>query len=261
LPPVEFRVLSGQTCIREPPAAIFPRPDGESSFSGRGERSREPRQFATQNGAAEQSGDALRGAKRPGELAAKLGFSEPECRAVVLAVDEALTNIIRHAYLGDPDRSIEASFSRIHVPGEGKSGMRSKLYWKTAESPRIRRKCAAARSRTSGRGLGLALYPRVHGYSRIRPQQRQKSASPGKDIAFAGAPERLLRRIELEDCRAPFGQDHHFRYFGRHRSRDFTGMRKALLRELRELKMPRVVLNLGPFGISTAPAWPPSWKA
>jgi anti-sigma regulatory factor (Ser/Thr protein kinase) len=56
------------------------------------------------------------------ELAAKLGFSEPECRAVVLAVDEALTNIIRHAYLGDPERTIEATFHRIHGPGEGKSG-------------------------------------------------------------------------------------------------------------------------------------------
>lgn len=54
-----------------------------------------------------------------GELAAKLGFSEPECRAVVLAVDEALTNIIRHAYLGDPERTIEATFHRIHVQGEG----------------------------------------------------------------------------------------------------------------------------------------------
>jgi anti-sigma regulatory factor (Ser/Thr protein kinase) len=56
-----------------------------------------------------------------GELAAKLGFSEPECRAVVLAVDEAMTNIIRHAYLGDAERPIEASFRRIHVPRDGKS--------------------------------------------------------------------------------------------------------------------------------------------
>jgi serine/threonine-protein kinase RsbW len=55
------------------------------------------------------------------ELTAKLGFSESECRAVVLAVDEALTNIIRHAYLGDPERSIEASFHWIHVPEAGKS--------------------------------------------------------------------------------------------------------------------------------------------
>jgi len=57
-----------------------------------------------------------------GELAAKLGFSEPECRAVVLAVDEALTNIIRHAYLGDAERPIEASFRRINVRRDGKSG-------------------------------------------------------------------------------------------------------------------------------------------
>jgi anti-sigma regulatory factor (Ser/Thr protein kinase) len=56
-----------------------------------------------------------------GELAAKLGFSEAECRAVVLAVDEAMTNIIRHAYLGSAQRPIEASFRRIHVPGDGKS--------------------------------------------------------------------------------------------------------------------------------------------
>ena len=56
-----------------------------------------------------------------GELAAKFGFSETDCRAVVLAVDEALTNIIRHAYLGDSERPIEASFRRIHLPGNDKS--------------------------------------------------------------------------------------------------------------------------------------------
>jgi anti-sigma regulatory factor (Ser/Thr protein kinase) len=57
-----------------------------------------------------------------GELAAKLGFSEPECRAVVLAVDEGLTNIIRHAYGGNAERPIEASFRRIHARCDGKSG-------------------------------------------------------------------------------------------------------------------------------------------
>jgi anti-sigma regulatory factor (Ser/Thr protein kinase) len=56
-----------------------------------------------------------------GELATKLGFSETDCRAVVLAVDEALTNIIRHAYLGDSERPIEVSFRRIHLPLNGKS--------------------------------------------------------------------------------------------------------------------------------------------
>ncbi len=56
-----------------------------------------------------------------GQLAAMLRFSEAECREVVLAVDEALTNIIRHAYLGDTEQSIEASFHRIQAQRDGES--------------------------------------------------------------------------------------------------------------------------------------------
>jgi len=56
-----------------------------------------------------------------GQLAETLGFSEAEGRAIVLAVDEAMTNIIRHAYLGDAGRPIEASFHRIHLPRDGQS--------------------------------------------------------------------------------------------------------------------------------------------
>ena len=56
------------------------------------------------------------------QLAAMLGFSEQECHAVVLAVDEALTNIIRHAYGGHPDRPIEVLFRRILASSCGKSG-------------------------------------------------------------------------------------------------------------------------------------------
>lgn len=52
-------------------------------------------------------------------LAQMLGFSEPECRAVVLAVDEALTNIIRHAYQGKAHQPIEISFRRIQAPQDG----------------------------------------------------------------------------------------------------------------------------------------------
>jgi serine/threonine-protein kinase RsbW len=55
-----------------------------------------------------------------GQLAEILGFSTAECRAVVLAVDEALTNIIRHAYQGEGEHPIEASFRRIEVPRDGK---------------------------------------------------------------------------------------------------------------------------------------------
>ena len=52
------------------------------------------------------------------QLAQSFGFSEADCRAVVLAVDEALTNIIRHAYLGKPEQPIEVSFRRIQAKRE-----------------------------------------------------------------------------------------------------------------------------------------------
>ena len=42
-----------------------------------------------------------------GELAATFGLSEPECCNVTLAVDEALANIIRHAYHSEPAQPIE----------------------------------------------------------------------------------------------------------------------------------------------------------
>lgn len=54
-----------------------------------------------------------------GQLATALGFSESQAHAVVLAVDEALTNIIRHAYLGNIERPIEATFHRINVAQNG----------------------------------------------------------------------------------------------------------------------------------------------
>jgi len=63
---------------------------------------------------------AVRGAVA--QLTERLGFSEAECRAVVLGIDEALTNIIRHAYAGHPDRPIEIFFSRIQASSCGKNG-------------------------------------------------------------------------------------------------------------------------------------------
>ena len=53
------------------------------------------------------------------QLAQMLGFPEAECRAVVLAVDEALTNIIRHAYQGKAHQPIEISFRRIQAAQDG----------------------------------------------------------------------------------------------------------------------------------------------
>jgi len=42
-----------------------------------------------------------------GALTAAIGWDESECRAIVLALDEAIANIIRHAYHGRPDGPIE----------------------------------------------------------------------------------------------------------------------------------------------------------
>jgi serine/threonine-protein kinase RsbW len=55
---------------------------------------------------------AVRGAVE--RLTESFGFSAPECRAVTRAVDEALTNIIRHAYCGRADQPIELSIRSIH---------------------------------------------------------------------------------------------------------------------------------------------------
>ena len=42
-----------------------------------------------------------------------LHFPERESRAIVRSVDEALANIIRHAYQGQPGKPIDVSFSRL----------------------------------------------------------------------------------------------------------------------------------------------------
>ena len=49
-----------------------------------------------------------------GELGSVCGLPDPECRSMTLAVDEALANVIRHAYHGDPFGKIE-----VDCRGEG----------------------------------------------------------------------------------------------------------------------------------------------
>ena len=46
-------------------------------------------------------------------LTEEMGFSSEECRGLTRAVDEALANIIRHAYDGRPDQPIELLCSRL----------------------------------------------------------------------------------------------------------------------------------------------------
>ncbi len=42
-----------------------------------------------------------------GQLVSVMGGSDEESRATTLAIDEALTNVIRHAYRGEPDKPIK----------------------------------------------------------------------------------------------------------------------------------------------------------
>ena len=47
------------------------------------------------------------------EFAVVVGFNQEECRSIILAVDEALTNIIRHAYQDRYDQTIELTCRRL----------------------------------------------------------------------------------------------------------------------------------------------------
>jgi anti-sigma regulatory factor (Ser/Thr protein kinase) len=58
---------------------------------------------------------AVRGALE--RLTEVLGLSAPECRSVTRAVDEALTNIIRHCYRGQQDQPIKVICSHIQRRG------------------------------------------------------------------------------------------------------------------------------------------------
>jgi len=51
-----------------------------------------------------------------------LGFSEEECRAIIRAVDEAVSNIIRHSYRARMDRPIEVSCKSLRRRSRGKGG-------------------------------------------------------------------------------------------------------------------------------------------
>jgi anti-sigma regulatory factor (Ser/Thr protein kinase) len=49
-----------------------------------------------------------------------LHFQESETRAIVRSVDEALANVMRHAYKGAPGKPIEVICRRMRSPGDGR---------------------------------------------------------------------------------------------------------------------------------------------
>jgi anti-sigma regulatory factor (Ser/Thr protein kinase) len=91
-----------------------------------------------------------------GQLATALGFSEKESHAVVLAVDEALTNIIRHAYLGNAERPIQASFHRIQTAQNGQRKAALEIVLEDRGAAVNRKKlCGRALDDVRPGGLGL----------------------------------------------------------------------------------------------------------
>jgi len=97
---------------------------------------------------------AVRGAVE--RLTEAFGFSGAECRAVTRAVDEALTNIIRHAYSGAPDRPIELAFRSV-VPPAGKASGEGLEITMSDHGPAINpeKMCGRELSDIKPGGLGL----------------------------------------------------------------------------------------------------------
>jgi len=63
----------------------------------------------------------VRGALEP--LMESLGFSDEHNRAIIRAVDEAVSNIMRHAYHGRPDQPIEVYCNRLERRANGEPEM------------------------------------------------------------------------------------------------------------------------------------------
>lgn len=61
---------------------------------------------------------AVRGAVE--RLSETLGFSELQCRSITRAVDEALTNIVRHSYNNRSDEPITVCFRRTQRDHHGR---------------------------------------------------------------------------------------------------------------------------------------------
>ena len=89
-----------------------------------------------------------------GPLAAAIGWDEPDCRAITLALDEALANVIRHAYHGRVDGMIELDCR------ECADGLEITLLDK-GEAPDKSRICAREMECDQPGGLGTHIIKKV----------------------------------------------------------------------------------------------------
>jgi anti-sigma regulatory factor (Ser/Thr protein kinase) len=83
-------------------------------------------------------------------LCAVFGWHESEARSITLALDEALTNVIRHAYHKRPDEVIELTCE------EKEQGLEFRVS-DTGEAPDPARICARARESEAPGGMGTHI--------------------------------------------------------------------------------------------------------
>ncbi len=119
---------------------------------------------------------AVRGAVE--RLTESFGFSEPECRSITRAVDEALTNIIRHSYKGRQDQPIEMLLRSVHEQANAKASDGIEILL-CDHGPSIEQAdlCMRALEEVKPGGLGLHFikqsmdiveYKRANGTNRLR---------------------------------------------------------------------------------------------
>jgi len=106
------------------------------------------------------------------------GFSPPECRSITRAVDEAVANVIRHAYGSDPNKRIDVSCKRVLgvIKGKQREGLEIQLL--DSGTPFDRKKLTArSLDEVKPGGLGLHFmrdsmdlmeHRRINGLNRLR---------------------------------------------------------------------------------------------
>jgi len=129
-------------------------------------------------------------------LTERMGFAERECRSVTRAVDEAVTNIIRHAYRGQPNQPIVLTCYRLPkaVGSELAQGLEIVLedQGEPPDPDRLR-----GRSRDE-------LHPRKYGCGGIQQLWRKESASISQMPAARKYDSGLV--MEARSCRSPLGE-------------------------------------------------------
>jgi len=85
-----------------------------------------------------------------------LGFSAPDCRSITRAVDEALCNVMRHAYRGRLDKLIVVHFRRLQRRSKGwlKEGLEV-LLWDHGPAIDVAKLCGRKFDEIRPGGLGL----------------------------------------------------------------------------------------------------------